>query len=120
MTSYNDLLVVVVGNILHGVHKPFPFGEASHQLGNGHACIDHVAFTCQRVSVYDNEYHCGREQYFVRMSCCEDRCSKLWALFARTMEGANPICCSGAVCSTNIRIQRGSEYVSAIQSSLID
>jgi len=30
-------------NIPHGVHKLFPFGGASHQLGKGHAFVDRVS-----------------------------------------------------------------------------
>ena len=36
-------------DIPHGVHKPFPAGGASHQLGNGHACVDRVGIKAQRV-----------------------------------------------------------------------
>jgi len=116
VTSYNDLVVVVVRT--YCMECTSHFRSVEHRTNSAMGMP--ASIICQRVSVYDNEYHCGREQYFVQMSCCEDRCSKLWAWFARTMEAANPICCSGNICSTRIRIQRGSEYVSASHSNLID
>ena len=36
-------------HVPHGVHKLFPFGGASHQLGNGHAFVDRVSKVAREV-----------------------------------------------------------------------